>query len=67
MRLKDLPLTYDVPEAGAMVSLGRAASYEAAKRGEIPTTRFGRKLRVPGELWRRIVTEGRPPTQSAAG
>jgi hypothetical protein len=55
----DLPYTYGVPEAGAMVHLGRAASYGAARRGEIPTIWFGRKQRVPGNLWRRIVSEGR--------
>ncbi|OCK56778.1 hypothetical protein [Bradyrhizobium sp. LMTR 3] len=68
MKRKDLPLTYAVPEAGAMVDLSRAASYEAAKRGQIPTTKFGRKLRVPGDLWRRILAEGRPTqAKSAAG
>lgn len=40
-------LTMDVTEAGALIGLGRSASYEAAKRGEIPTMRFGRRLRVP--------------------
>jgi excisionase family DNA binding protein len=39
--------TYSVPEAGRRAGLGRNASYAAAKRGEIPTMRFGRKLRVP--------------------
>ena len=41
------PETYSVPEAGRRVGLGRNASYEAARRGELPTLRFGRKLRVP--------------------
>ncbi len=37
-----------VPEAGKMYfDLGRNASYEAAKRGEIPIIRIGRLLRVP--------------------
>lgn len=46
-------LTYEVPEAGAMVGLTRNASYKAAKRGEIPTMRFGRLLRVPKAAWDR--------------
>jgi hypothetical protein len=37
----------DVPEAGAKLGLGRNASYAAAKRGDIPTIKIGRLLRVP--------------------
>jgi excisionase family DNA binding protein len=44
------PETYSVPEAGRRVGLGRNASYDAARRGELPTLRFGRKLRVPRAL-----------------
>lgn len=40
-------VTYDVPEAGAKLGLSRHAAYEAAKRGEIPTIRFGKLLKVP--------------------
>ena len=46
---------YNVPEAGAMIGLGRNGSYEAAKRGEIPTIRVGRRLKVPKKTWDRIV------------
>lgn len=46
-------LTLEVPEAGAMVGLSRNAAYEAAKRGEIPTLRFGRLLKVPKAAWLR--------------
>jgi hypothetical protein len=47
------PATISVPEAGAEAGLGRNASYDAAQRGEIPTLRFGRLLRVPTAPWRR--------------
>jgi hypothetical protein len=41
-------LTLSVPEAGRRYfNLGRGASYAAAARGEIPTIRIGRLLRVP--------------------
>lgn len=40
-------LTITVPEAGSMLGLGRDAAYAAAKRGEIPTLRFGKRLVVP--------------------
>ncbi|WP_184254266.1 helix-turn-helix domain-containing protein [Rhodopseudomonas rhenobacensis] len=40
-------LVYEVPEAGALLGLSRNGSYEAAKRGDIPTIRIGKLLRVP--------------------
>jgi hypothetical protein len=42
------PKTLTVPQAGRVYfDLGRNASYEAARRGDIPTIRIGRLLRVP--------------------
>jgi excisionase family DNA binding protein len=43
----DEPKTVSVPEAGRWLGIGRNASYEAARRGDIPTIRIGRLLRVP--------------------
>jgi hypothetical protein len=44
----DEPKTVSVPEAGRKwLGIGRNASYEAARRGDIPTIRIGRLLRVP--------------------
>jgi excisionase family DNA binding protein len=40
-------LVYEVPEAGAKLGLSRNASYAAAKRGDIPTIKIGKLLRVP--------------------
>ncbi|MCO5083951.1 MAG: helix-turn-helix domain-containing protein [Rhizobiaceae bacterium] len=43
--------TLSVPEAGAIFfRLSRNGSYEAAKRGELPTVRIGRKIVVPVAL-----------------
>lgn len=39
--------TISVPEAGVLLGLGRTASYNAAKRGDIPTVPVGRRLAVP--------------------
>jgi excisionase family DNA binding protein len=40
--------TISVPEAGARYfGLCRGTSYEAARRGELPTVRIGRRVRVP--------------------
>ena len=42
------PKTMTVPEAGRVYfGLGRNGSYDAAKRGDIPTIKIGRLLRVP--------------------
>jgi len=43
----DERLVYEVPEAGAKLGLTRNASYAAAKRGDIPTIRIGKLIRVP--------------------
>ena len=44
----DQPKTLTVPDAGRLYfSIGRNASYEAVRRGDIPVIRIGRLLRVP--------------------
>jgi len=45
--MRDDRLVLNVQEAGAKLGLGRNASYAAAKRGDIPTIKIGRLLRVP--------------------
>ena len=44
-----------VPEAGEMLGLSRGGSYEAAARGEIPTIRIGRLLKVPKVAFDRML------------
>jgi hypothetical protein len=45
---EEAPLTLSVPEAGKRYfGLCRNAAYDAAARGEIPTIKIGRLLRVP--------------------
>ena len=42
------PKTMTVPDAGKLYyGLGRNAAYAAAVRGDIPTIKIGRLLRVP--------------------
>jgi hypothetical protein len=55
------PLTMTVPEAGKKYyDLSRDASYEAARRGDIPTIRVGRLLRVPvAAMDRKLESAGR--------
>jgi len=40
-------LVYSVPEAGRLLGLSRVTAYEMAKRGLLPTLKFGKSLRVP--------------------
>jgi excisionase family DNA binding protein len=40
-------LVYKVPEAGKLLGLTKNASYEAAKRGDFPTIKIGKLIRVP--------------------
>jgi len=60
---QDDALTIIVPEAGRRYfDMSRNASYEAARRGQIPTVRIGRLLRVPVRAMERMldqVSEGR--------
>jgi excisionase family DNA binding protein len=50
-------LVYSVPEAGKMIGLTRNASYEAAKRGDIPTIRFGKQIKVPKAAFHRMLEQ----------
>ncbi len=55
---KEAPLTLSVPEAGKRYfGLCRNAAYDAAARGEIPTIRIGRLLRVPVRLMERMLDQ----------
>ncbi|MCA9107091.1 MAG: helix-turn-helix domain-containing protein [Planctomycetales bacterium] len=39
--------TISVEQAATVLGLGRTAAYEAARRGELPTRRLGRRVIVP--------------------
>jgi hypothetical protein len=40
-----------IPQAGAMVGLGKNASYDAARAGQIPVMEFGKQKIVPRLPW----------------
>lgn len=40
-------LTMTIPEAAEKLGIGRNQGYEAAKAGQIPTIRIGKRLPVP--------------------
>jgi excisionase family DNA binding protein len=39
--------TITIEQAAQLIGVGRSAAYEAARRGELPTRRLGRRLLVP--------------------
>jgi excisionase family DNA binding protein len=56
--------TMTVPEAGRRYfDLSRNASYEAARRGEIPVIRIGRLLRVPVTALERMLSGNQTLTE----
>jgi Helix-turn-helix domain len=57
------PLTIPVPEAGRKYfGLSRNGSYAAAARGEIPTIKIGRLLRVPVLALERMIERASEPS-----
>ncbi|MBA3361055.1 MAG: helix-turn-helix domain-containing protein [Acidimicrobiia bacterium] len=43
----DSRITLTVEEVASLLGLGRTAAYEAARRGEIPIRRLGRRVLIP--------------------
>jgi hypothetical protein len=59
---EDVPLTISVPEAGRRYfGLSRNGSYDAAARGDIPTIKIGRLLRVPVRALDRMLERASEP------
>jgi len=48
-------LTISVTEAGQILGISRTAAYEAARNGQIPTVRIGRRLLVPVAALERLL------------
>ena len=40
-------LVLTIEEAGKLLGLGRSGTYEAARRGDIPTLKIGSRILVP--------------------
>jgi hypothetical protein len=54
-----------VPDAGRIYyGLSRNGSYEAAKRGDIPTIRIGKLLRVPVKALERMLEQTKSTTEA---
>ena len=58
---KEEKLTLSVPEAGKLYfNLGKQAAYAAAARGDIPTVRLGRVIRVPVRALEKMLDAAAP-------
>ena len=51
-------MTYNIEEAAQLLGIGRNSCYEAAKRGEIPSVRLGKRLVVPRAALDRLLESG---------
>lgn len=51
------PRVKTVTQAGQILGIGRSAAYAAAKRGEIPTVKIGRRIVVPIAALERLLQE----------
>lgn len=45
-------ITLTIDEVASLLGIGRTAAYEAARRGEIPTRKLGRRVLVPVPAFR---------------
>ena len=64
--MSEAPLTISVLEAGERYfGLCRNAAYDAAHRGEIPTIRIGRLLRVPVRALEQMLDRASKPGAAA--
>ncbi len=53
------------PEKARALGLGKNAVYQAARNGQIPTLRIGRRILVPRAALERLLAEGRPVKPAA--
>lgn len=52
--------TVTVEEAGRALGIGRGSAYEAARRGDIPVIRLGKRLLVPRVALERLLAGDGP-------
>jgi excisionase family DNA binding protein len=55
--LRRMP-SISVEQAAKVLGIGRNSAYIAARRGEIPTVRFGARLRVPTPRLLQLLEDG---------
>ena len=67
MRQNDERLTYNVEEAGRLLGISRASAFEAARRGDLPTIRVGKRLLVPKRALERMLEDVGKPKATGGG
>jgi excisionase family DNA binding protein len=58
------PLTYTIEETARLLGISRGTAYAAARAGELPTIRLGRRLLVPRAALLELL--GQTPENSGA-
>ena len=56
--------TYSIREAGRVLGLSRNSAYEAAKMGQLPTIKVGKRLLVPVVALSRMLDSAKPSVVS---
>ena len=65
MIIDALPPTISVPQAGELLGISPRSAYRAVERGEIPSLRVGRRVRVPTQRFLDLLgIGGRSPAPS---
>jgi excisionase family DNA binding protein len=59
--------TIQVEDAAAILGVSRSSGYEAARTGQIPTLRIGRRMVVPVAALRRMLGELLPSDENEPG
>lgn len=49
--------TYTIPEAAKILGVGRSAAYEAARQGQIPIVKIGKRKLVPKVALERLLDD----------
>ncbi len=49
--------TFTITEAAKILGIGRSAAYEAARTGQIPTIKIGKRILVPVAALERLLSE----------
>ena len=55
--------TLSIPEVGKVLGIGRSAAYEAARSGQLPTIRIGRRILVPLVALERMLDQAGKPAE----
>jgi excisionase family DNA binding protein len=55
--------TLSIPEVGKALGIGRSAAYEAARSGQLPTIKIGRRILVPLVALERLLERAGKPAE----